>query len=243
MIELRNVWKGFSGQSILEELSFTVEEGEKLCIIGKSGGGKSVTLKLMTGLLEPDRGQVVINGEDTGLFRPKDWARVLTDFGVVFQGSALFSSLSVFENVGIRLLEERRHPRAEIRDMAAAALESVGLKPSEVMDKFPAELSGGMQKRVGVARAIVHQPRYLFYDEPTTGLDPVSSGMIDELMDSLAQAPNRTSIIITHDMYTVKTIASKVIFIHDRKLHFNGTPAALFASSDPVIRAFLSRSI
>lgn len=243
MIELRNVWKGFSGQSILEDLSFTVSDGEKVCIIGKSGGGKSVSLKLMTGLLEPDRGEVWIDGENTGRFRAKDWARVLTDFGVVFQGAALFSSLSVFENVGIRLLEERTHTRAQIRELAAAALESVGLNPGAVLDKFPAELSGGMQKRVGVARAIIHEPRYLFYDEPTTGLDPVSSGMIDELMDSLSHKPGRTSIIITHDMYTVKTIASKVIFIHDRKLHFNGTPEALFASSDPVIQAFLSRSI
>lgn len=243
MIELRKVWKGFSGQSILEDLSFTVEQGEKLCIIGKSGGGKSVSLKLMTGLLEPDQGDVLINGENTRAFQAKDWARVLTDFGVVFQGAALFSSLSVFENVGIRLLEERKYSKTQIRDMAAAALASVGLDPAVVMDKFPAELSGGMQKRVGVARAIVHEPRYLFYDEPTTGLDPVSSGMIDELMDSLSRTPGRTSIIITHDMYTVKTIASKVIFIHDRKLHFNGTPEALFASKDPVIQAFLSRSI
>ncbi len=130
----------------------------------------------------------------------------------------------------------------DIRERVAESLSMVGLDPQEVMHKFPAELSGGMQKRVGVARAIVNRPKYIFYDEPTTGLDPVNSGRIDDLMQALAHEHGRTSIIITHDMYTVKTIATKVAFIHDRKLHFHGTPAELAASDDPEIKRFLART-
>lgn len=243
MIELRHIWKSFNGQSILEDLSFQVRVGERLCIIGQSGSGKSVTLKLITGLLEPDQGNILVDGEDVTRFNLKQWGKVLRNFGVVFQSAALFSSLSVLENVGIRLLEERTHSKAEVKRLASAALEAVGLDPAEVLNKFPAELSGGMQKRVGIARAIIHQPAYLFYDEPTTGLDPVNSSRIDALMETLSRQPGRTSIIITHDMYTVKTIATKVLFLHDKRLHFHGSPEELFASQDPEIQAFLSRSI
>lgn len=243
MIELRGVWKGFGKQQILEDISFTINDGEKLCIIGQSGSGKSVTMKIITGILKADRGTVTVNGEDITKFRQKDWNRVLQHVGVVFQGAALFDSLSVLENVGIRLFEERKLKREAIRELAAKALQEVGLKPNEVLDKYPAELSGGMQKRVGIARAIIHRPKYLFYDEPTTGLDPVNSGLIDDLMHSLAQDPERTSVIITHDMFTVKTIATKVAFIHNKRLHFFGSSEEMFATQDPVVRAFLERSI
>lgn len=243
MIEFKSVSKKFGDQPILEDVSFQINEGEKWCVIGQSGSGKSVTMKLMTGLLKPDSGQVIINGEDTTRFSTKDWARVLTDVGVVFQGAALFSGISIFENVAIRLLEERKIAAPEIKSLAKEALMAVGLKPEEVLSKYPSELSGGMQKRVGVARAIIHRPKILFYDEPTTGLDPISAGKVDELIDELAKTPGRTSIIITHDMYMVKTIASRVLFIHDRKIHFCGTPEQLMGSQDPVIQAFLMRKI
>lgn len=243
MIELRGVWKGFGGQSILEDISMTIGEGERVCIIGKSGSGKSVSMKIMTGLLKADKGEVWINGENASAFRNKDWSRILPHFGVVFQGAALFDSLSVLENVGIRLYEERILKPAQIRDMAAEAVRQVGLDPDSVLKKYPSELSGGMQKRVGVARAIVHSPKVVFYDEPTTGLDPVNSGLIDDLMELLSREEGRTSIIITHDMYTVKTIATKVAFIHNRRLHFLGTPEEMFASTDVEIRKFLDRSI
>lgn len=243
MIELRGVWKGFGKQQILEDISMEIADGEKLCVIGQSGSGKSVTMKIITGILKPDRGQVFIDGDEVTRFRGKEWNKVLTHFGVVFQGAALFDSLTVLENVGIRLIEERSHSKEEIRSLAAEALQQVGLDPEVNLPKFPSELSGGMQKRVGIARAIVHRPRYLFYDEPTTGLDPVNSGLIDDLMNSLAQEDGRTSIIITHDMYTVKTIATKVAFIHNKRLHFFGTPEQLSASSDPAIVDFLSRSL
>ncbi len=241
MIELRSVWKGFQDQSILEDISLSIPMGEKLCIIGQSGIGKSVMLKLMTGLLTVDRGEVWIDGYDVTHFAAKDWSKLLLDFGVVFQSAALFDSLTVYENVGIRMIEERQLKESAIKERVAESLKLVGLEPGEVMQKYPAALSGGMQKRVGIARAIVNRPRYIFYDEPTTGLDPVNSGRIDDLMQSLAGAQGRTSVIITHDMYTVRTIATDVAFIHDRKLHFHGSPADLSASHDPEIRKFLAR--
>jgi phospholipid/cholesterol/gamma-HCH transport system ATP-binding protein len=241
MIELRSVWKGFQDQSILEDISLSIAAGEKLCIIGQSGIGKSVMLKLMTGLLTVDRGEIWIDGDDVTRFAAKDWNKLLLDFGVVFQSAALFDSLTVYENVGIRMIEERQLKESAIKERVAESLKLVGLEPSEVMQKYPAALSGGMQKRVGIARAIVNRPRYIFYDEPTTGLDPVNSGRIDDLMQSLANEQGHTSIIITHDMYTVRTIATSVAFIHDRKLQFHGSPAELSASEDPEIRKFLAR--
>ena len=242
MITLKSVWKGFQGQSILENISLSIPNGEKLCVIGQSGIGKSVMMKLMVGLLQPDKGEIWIEGTNVTEFRPKDWTPILREFGVVFQGAALFDSLNVLENVGIRMIEERSAKPAEIKERVAESLKQVGLEPNEVLSKYPSELSGGMQKRVGIARAIVNKPKYIFYDEPTTGLDPVNSGRIDELMNSLAQEQGRTSIIITHDMYTVKTIATQVAMIHDRRLHFHGTPEAFLESQDPEIQKFLARS-
>jgi phospholipid/cholesterol/gamma-HCH transport system ATP-binding protein len=242
MITLKSVWKGFQGQSILENISLSIPNGEKLCVIGQSGIGKSVMMKLMVGLLQPDKGEIWIEGTNVTEFRPKDWTPILREFGVVFQGAALFDSLNVLENVGIRMIEERSAKPAEIKERVAESLKQVGLEPNEVLSKYPSELSGGMQKRVGIARAIVNKPKYIFYDEPTTGLDPVNSGRIDELMNSLAQEKGRTSIIITHDMYTVKTIATQVAMIHDRRLHFHGTPQAFLGSQDPEIQKFLARS-
>lgn len=242
MISLKSVSKSFSGQSILENISFEIEDGDRLCIIGQSGSGKSVTLKLMTGLLQADEGEIWIDGENVTKANTKKWNEILVDFGVVFQGAALFDSLNVLENVGIRMFEERSFPIEEIKNRVANSLRSVGLVPEEMMYKFPAELSGGMQKRVGIARAIVNQPRYLFYDEPTTGLDPVNSGLIENLIAELAKEEKRTSIVVTHDMYTVETIATKVGFIHEHQLHFFGTPKEMMASKDPIIVGFLSRS-
>lgn len=242
MIELEGIWKGFGKQQILEDISLQVEPGDRLCIIGQSGSGKSVTMKIMTGILQPDEGRLIIEGQDVSSFRQKDWTKVLVNYGVVFQSAALFDSLTVLENVGLRLYEERKHSKSEIEALARTSLEQVGLKPDQVLKKYPAELSGGMQKRVGIARAIVHKPKYVFYDEPTTGLDPVNSDLIDGLMFRLSQEEGRTSIIITHDMYTVKTIATKVAYIHEKRLHFYGTSEALFASQDPNVKAFLARS-
>lgn len=241
MIALQSISKGFQDQSVLEDITFRIADGEKLCIIGQSGSGKSVLLKLMTGLLQADAGQLWLDGEEATRFTTKQWNRALLDFGVVFQGAALFDSLTVYENVGIRMIEEGGIAKAEMLERVRKSLEQVGLEPDEVLQKYPAQLSGGMQKRVGIARAIVNRPRYIFYDEPTTGLDPVNSDRIDDLMNALSQEAGRTSVIVTHDMYTVKTIATQVAFIHNRNLHFFGPPAALFASEDAEVAKFLAR--
>lgn len=242
MIELRNVTKHFGKLEVLNDLSLTIGKGERLCVIGKSGTGKSVLMKLVTGLLNADGGNILIEGEEVTNFRPEEWNHLMKHFGVVFQGSALFDSLTVEENVGIRLIEERILPPEQIRMQVADALSQVGLKPLEVLEKYPSELSGGMRKRVAVARAIVHKPAYVFYDEPTTGLDPINSQLIDDLVESLSTEPDRTSILITHDMYTVKHIATRVAMIHETRLHFVGTPTEFFASEDVVIREFLRRT-
>lgn len=199
-------------------------------------------MKLITGLLPPDSGEIWIEGVNVTEFNQQKWNRLMHHFGVVFQGSALFDSLTVEENVGIRLFEERKLKPAQIRAQVAEALEKVGLKPEEILQKYPSALSGGMRKRVGVARAIIHRPAYVFYDEPTTGLDPINSEVIDELIESLSRDPDRTSILITHDMYTVKHIATRVMMLHDAELRFLGTPEELFASQDPVIQLFLKRT-
>lgn len=242
MISVSHVSKRFGEQVVLRDVSLDIGEGEKVAFIGQSGIGKSVLMKLIVGLLQPDEGRIEIGGEDISRFHKKDWNRVLTRFGVVFQGAALFDSLTVRENVGIRLIEERKVSAAEIENRVSAALASVGLNPAEVLNKYPSELSGGMQKRVGIARAIVHKPDVVFYDEPTTGLDPVNSEKIDQLIQTLAGEKGRTSVIITHDLYTVKKIASKVAMLHDGNIHFLGSPDALFASTDPVIVDFLRRT-
>lgn len=242
MIELRNVSKSFGALQVIKDLSLSIGKGERLCVIGKSGTGKSVLMKLITGLLPSDSGEIWIEGENVTQYDQQQWNKLMHHFGVVFQGSALFDSLTVEENVGIRLFEERKLKPAQIREQVSDALEKVGLKPNEILHKYPAALSGGMRKRVGVARAIIHRPAYVFYDEPTTGLDPINSEVIDELIESLSHDPERTSILITHDMYTVKHIATRVLMIHEAELRFLGTPEELFASNDPVIQHFLKRT-
>jgi phospholipid/cholesterol/gamma-HCH transport system ATP-binding protein len=240
MIEFQGVGKSFGGQQVLRGISCIIPDGAKACIIGGSGSGKSVMMKLLLGLEHPDAGSIRIDGADIGAFRPADWGRTLAQFGVVFQGAALFDSLTVLENVGIRLYESGSASPQAIRAAVLGALEQVGLGEAQ-LHKYPSELSGGMRKRVGIARAILQRPRYLIYDEPTTGLDPVSSLLIDRLMQELAREPHRTSIIITHDMATVELLADLVIMIANHTLHFTGPPEALFASDDPVIRNFLAR--
>ena len=194
----------------------------------------------MLGLEKPDQGKVFIEGRDTAPFRKKDWDRLMHEFGVVFQGAALFDSLSVLENVGIRLFEERILRPQDIREKVVTALEKVKLNP-DILLKYPNELSGGMQKRVGIARAIIHQPRFLLYDEPTSGLDPISAEAIDKLMLELSDDPERTSIMVTHDLASLRRLATQVVMIHDRKILFDGSPEDFFGHSHPEIKAFVSR--
>ena len=242
MIEITDVKKSFSGLPVLKGIDLAIPDGSRTCIVGGSGSGKSVLIKLVLGLIPLDEGNIFIDGENTRTFDLNRWNRLFDQFGVVFQGSALFDSLTIWENVGMRMIEARTFTDEEIKEKVSEILEEVRLGP-EVMDKYPAELSGGMRKRVAIARAVVHQPRYVIYDEPTSGLDPVSAGVVDELMEKLSDQPGRTTLIITHDMYTVRKLASQVALLYQGKLHFVGTPSKMWESDDPIIREFLAREM
>lgn len=242
MIEVTNVSKSFGTKLIFRNVYFTVTPKSRFFIIGKSGTGKSVLMKLLIGLLPADAGEIKINDLNTTHFTEKEWNKIREKFGVVFQGAALFDSINILHNVGIRLFEQKKYNSNEIEARVIDALEKVGLS-SEILLKLPSELSGGMRKRVGVARAIIHEPEYIFYDEPLAGLDPVNSEMIDELIVEIAVKTNSTSIIISHDMYSVKKIATDVLLIHEGEQIFYGTRDEYFSSSHPVIQQFLARKI
>lgn len=240
MIALNHIYKHFDKQSVLEDISLHFDPGTRWCIVGGSGSGKSVLLKLILGLMEPDAGQIIIDGQSTQAFNSQDWQEVMADFGVVFQSSALFDSLNVRENIGLRLYEHRSMLASEIQKQVLAALAEVNLE-AEVLEKYPAELSGGMRKRVAIARALIHRPRYLVYDEPTTGLDPVSASIIDNLIGQLATQADRMTLLVTHDMVSVRQLATHVAMLHEKRLLFAGETEAFFGSADPEIQAFLSR--
>jgi phospholipid/cholesterol/gamma-HCH transport system ATP-binding protein len=240
MIELRHVSKYYGANCVLEDVSLDIPTGSRYCIIGSSGVGKSVLTRLILGLESLDEGDIFIDGKHINTLSKKAWRDLLNDFGVVFQSAALFDSLTVLENVGIRLFEERQYTKDEIEARVIEALSKVNLKP-DILHQYPAQLSGGMRKRVGISRAILHDPHYLIYDEPTTGLDPVSSEVIDSLIAELADAPERTSIVVTHDMQTVRNIGTHVAMVYNKGILFNGTPAELEASAHPHILDFLRR--
>lgn len=238
MIVMDQVGKGFGSKVVLQQVSVVFEPGTRWCIIGRSGVGKSMLMKILIGLIAMDEGEVLWNGKSIRTFREKDWRAVREQFGVVFQGAALFDSLSIRENVGLKADESRQQGIDAITQRVQETLELVGLNP-EIMPQLTHSLSGGMQKRVAIARAIMEDPAFLFYDEPTTGLDPVSSQGIDELMLSLGQAPNRTSLIITHDMQTVRKVATHVLMLGHGETIFQGTIEAFLTSSHPDIKTFL----
>ncbi|MEM7369982.1 MAG: ATP-binding cassette domain-containing protein [Bacteroidota bacterium] len=240
MIVLQHIWKQFHEKVVLKDLSLDIPDESRMCIVGGSGAGKSVLAKLILGLIPLDRGQILIDGQSIQKFGKEEWEVILDQFGVVFQGAALFDSLTIRENVGIKLYEKRQFPPDIIRAKVIESLQRVRLG-EEILDKFPSELSGGMRKRVGISRAIIHGPRYLIYDEPTTGLDPVSAGAIDELILELSQEAGRTSLIITHDLETVRTIATAVAMIHQGQVGFQGSASDFFSTNLPMVQAFLAR--
>ncbi len=240
MIQLKHIYKSWGQNEVLSDYDLSIPDNTKCCIVGMSGSGKSVTMKLILGLETADKGEVWIDGENVATFDEAKWRKVLANFGVVFQSAALFSSLNICENVGIRLYEEKKMSRQAVTDKVVFALEKVGLKP-DILKLYPDSLSGGMRKRVGIARAIIHEPRYLIYDEPTTGLDPINSDLIDELIVELAQTQYRTSIIITHDFQTVHKTADIVAMLHRKRNYFSGKKEAFFQSNDPEIAYFLRR--
>ncbi|MCB2129374.1 MAG: ATP-binding cassette domain-containing protein [Rhodobacteraceae bacterium] len=236
MIQLTDIEKAFGANRVLRGVNLTVPSGESMVIIGGSGTGKSVLLKCILGLVKPDSGKITVNGEvaDTSA---RD--AFLARFGMLFQGGALFDSLPVWQNVAFRLLRgSLKRPRAEARDIAIEKLRRVGLRP-ETADLFPAELSGGMQKRVGLARAIAAEPEIIFFDEPTTGLDPIMAGVINELIREIVTEMGATAMTITHDMTSVRAIADRVAMLHDGAIKWTGRIAEMEETSDPYVQQFI----
>jgi phospholipid/cholesterol/gamma-HCH transport system ATP-binding protein len=238
MIEVRDLKKNFGPQTILDGMSFLIEEGESLVIIGRSGGGKSVLLKHIIGLLKPDSGSVLIDGEDITHMDERSLIRVRSRFGMVFQGAALFDSMSVAENVSFAFRRETKFTAKEIARKVAEVLEMVELPGVE--KKKPSELSGGMRKRVGLARAIIYQPRILLYDEPTTGLDPIVSDSIDKLIIRVTECLKVTTIVVTHDMRSARRVGHRIVMLHNKKIYANGAPEDIFGSTDPVVQQFIN---
>ena len=236
MIELCDVHKAFGANTVLNGVDLTIPRGESMVIIGGSGTGKSVLLKCILGLVTPDSGQILVDG------KPAERASrdaFLARFGMLFQGGALFDSLPVWQNVAFRLLRgAQKRPKAEAREIAVEKLRRVGLKPA-VADLFPAELSGGMQKRVGLARAIAAEPEIIFFDEPTTGLDPIMSGVINELIREIVVEMGATAMTITHDMTSVRAIADKVAMLHGGVIQWTGPVSELDATPDPYVQQFI----
>lgn len=242
MIEYKDVYKAFD-VPVLTGVSLTVATGETLSIVGPSGTGKSVLLKTTNGLLAPDRGDVTIDGVSVYDAGRDQLAAIRRKVGYVFQYAALFDSMTVFENVctGLPDAEARRARTPEVLRKVCESLEDVNLEPARVLHKLPSELSGGMRKRVGLARAIVGRPQILLYDEPVTGLDPINTAAVSRLILEIRERTHVTSIVVTHDIEQALEISDRVALLTHGKLRFVGDPAAFRASSDPVVRAFADR--
>ncbi len=241
MIEIKNLYKSFGNKEVLRGINLKVVPGETIVIIGKSGEGKSVLLKHILKLLIPDSGEVIVEGQRINDLNIKQLYELRKKFGFLFQGAALFDSMTVEENVGLSLVENKNgYSEKEIENMVNEKLSLVGLPG--VGKLKPAELSGGMKKRVGLARALVTNPDYILYDEPTTGLDPIMSDSIDNLIKELSEKLNVTSVVVTHDMYSVKNVANKVAMMHEGKIYFVGTPQQLLNSNDKIILDFIQRT-
>jgi phospholipid/cholesterol/gamma-HCH transport system ATP-binding protein len=237
MITFENIHKSFGSNHVLRGVNLTVEPGESMVIIGGSGTGKSVLIKTVLGLVQPDKGRILVDGQDVTKVKRDAF---LSRFGMLFQGGALFDSMPVWQNVAFRLQRGAlKRPAAEAREIAIEKLRRVGLAP-EVADRFPAELSGGMQKRVSLARAIAAEPEIIFFDEPTTGLDPIMSGVINELIREIVVEMGVTAMTITHDMNSVDTIADKVAMLHRGTIQWCGPRAQMAQSGDPHVDQFVN---
>jgi len=238
MIEIINVCKSFDGHKVLDNLNLNINTGETTVIIGRSGCGKSVLLKHIIGLLKPDSGHVLIDGKDITRMDEKELNDVRMKFGMLFQGAALFDSLTIFENVGFAMLEHTDAGHDEVAKRVKECLALVGLK--DIEDKKPAELSGGMKKRVGLARAILLRPQIILYDEPTTGVDPIMGDSINDLIVRLHTKLNITSIAVTHDMISAYKIADRIKMLYNGKIIADGTPDEIKNTKDPVVKQFIT---
>lgn len=241
MIEIKSLHKSYGSNKVLRGVDLSINEGESLAIIGRSGCGKSVLLKHIVGLLKPDEGFVKVEGEIVHQMNATQMYKMRQKFGFLFQGAALFDSMTVEENIALALIENQSQiSKKQIDEIVDEKLLLVGLPGIQQLK--PSELSGGMKKRVGLARALVTNPKYILYDEPTTGLDPVMSDAIDDLIKSLNEKLSVTSIIVTHDMFSVKNTADKIAMMNEGQIYFVGTPDELLNSRDPVIQKFIQRT-
>lgn len=240
MIEIKNLHKSFNNKPVLRGVNLNIEKGKTSFIIGSSGCGKSVLLKHIIGLLKPDEGEILIDSEDITKMNEKEIYEIRSKFGFLFQSAALFDSMTVAENVGIGLIENNGKPEEEIAKIVDEKLKLVDLEG--IQNLKPSELSGGMKKRVGLARALACNPEFILYDEPTTGLDPITADSIDRLIDDIAKKLKATSIVVTHDIFSVYEIADSVAMMYQGKIHFEGTPEELESTNDPIVREFLERT-
>jgi len=238
MIEIIDLHKSFNGKPVLNGVNLTINTGETLTIIGRSGEGKSVLIKHIIGLLKPDKGRILIDGQNIGNYKSRQMAALRKRFGMLFQGSALFDSMTVEENVGLGLREHTDYSESQIKAIIGEKLSQVDLFNVEHIK--PAELSGGMKKRVGLARAIAMNPEFVLYDEPTTGLDPIMADAINELIVHLKNTLNITSIAVTHDMISAYKISDRLAMLYKGKIIFSGTPAEVKNTADPVVLQFIN---
>lgn len=238
MIEIINLCKSFDGHKVLDNLNLNIRDGETTVIIGRSGCGKSVLLKHIIGILKPDAGHILIDGKDITRMDEKELNEIRMRFGMLFQGAALFDSLTILENVGFGMLEHTNAPRQEVAKRVKECLALVGLK--DIENKKPAELSGGMKKRVGLARAILLRPRIILYDEPTTGLDPIMGDSINDLIVQLHAKLKVTSIAVTHDMTSAYKIGDRITMLYNGKIVSDGTPDQIKNTQDPIVRQFIT---
>ncbi len=238
-IIVKNLTKKFGNKVVLENISFEVYENEVFVLMGGSGSGKSTTIKHIIGLLKPTSGQIIVDGVDITTLDKKDLIEIRKKMGYLFQEGALFDSLRVWENVGFYYLENTKMPKKDIYELAKKKLMLVGLEGVE--DLYPSQLSGGMKKRVSLARAIATNPEIILYDEPGSGLDPVTAAVIDELILSLKKHLGVTSIVVTHDLQSAFYIADRIAMIHKGKIHAIGTPEEIKNNPDPVVQQFINR--
>ena len=241
MIELRNVHKAFGKQVVLNGVDFEVREGETVALLGPSGTGKSVLLKHIIGLIRPDQGEIYVDGKDVCVLKRRELSELRSNIGYVFQNGALFDSMNVFENVRLGITDEDRY--ADLKYCLQRVAECIRLVnlPADTIEKFPAQLSGGMRKRVGIARAIAGNPKYLLYDEPTSGLDPVNADIIDGLVQRLDPELGVTSVMVTHDVRGAFRVADRLALLSEGKIVMQGTPQEFRDSNNQKVREFLER--
>jgi len=237
MIRFENVTKVLGRNAVLDDISFEIDEGETFVIVGLSGAGKSVTLKHMIRLMHPDSGKIYIDGENIVDLDRSALRRVREKFGVLFQGAALLQWMTVRDNVALPLREHTKTDDNEILEKVDEKLDMLNL--GDAGDKFPADISGGMQKRVGLARAIIMNPKIVLYDEPTSGLDPITSRRIDELIGDMQKRLGITSVVVTHDLHSALAIGSRIMMLHEGRIVENAAPADFIRSKDPTVQSFL----